>query len=236
MHEAKLYDQNSFLTLTYDDAHLPEDRSLRYSDFQKFMRALRKHAKDRKIRFYMSGEYGGETGRPHYHAIVFNWDFPDKLYFKKSREFRIYTSKLLSELWPHGNHWIGSVTFESAAYVARYCLEKITGDLAEQHYQGRTPEFNKSSNRPGIGAPWLSRFMTDVYPNGMVVVNGKLAKAPRYYDKLFKRGATLQEKDDLEYKRFEMSQITHPEDNTDERLAVREQVALARLNLFKRSL
>jgi len=252
MHEAKLYDENCFVTLTYDDSHLPVDKSLKYSDYSAFMRRLRKYvARSRDLRvsplrFYMCGEYGGETKRPHYHACLFNFDFRDKLYFKSVAGFKLYTSATLSRLWPFGNHLIGSVTFESAAYVARYCLDKITGDLAKRHYEyvdgetgeihDRVPEFNKSSNRPGIGAPWLARFMSDVYPKGNVVANGRLAKAPRYYDKIFKREATVEELDRFVQARWEMSQIARPEDNTDERLEVREKVMLARLNLFKRSL
>lgn len=244
MHEAKLNDRNCFITLTYDDDHLPDGRTLHYPDFQDFMKRLRKRVG--KLRFYMCGEYGETTKRPHYHACLFGYDFSDKLYFKRIGDFPLYTSSTLAELWPKGTHLIGSVTFESAAYVARYCMEKITGDLAKKHYEfvdtttgevfDRAPEFNKGSNRPGIGAPWLERFMSDVYPHGSVVTNGRLAKTPRYYDKIFKRRATQEQLDRFEQKRWEMSQMVRAEDMTDERLADKEQVAIAKLKLLKRNL
>lgn len=245
VHETKLYDSNCFITLTYNDKNLPPGRTLHYPDFQDFMKRLRYHAAER-VRFYMCGEYGGQTQRPHYHAILFNLDFNDKLYFKTIGDFKLYTSAFLAKLWPLGTHTIGSATFESAAYIARYCMDKITGDLAKKHYEhvdtetgeifNRVPEFNRSSNRPGIGAPWLERFWTDVYPRGEVITNGRRAKSPRYYDKLFKRRATQDELDHFMQHRAELAKLQHAEDLTDERLAVREEVMIARLNLFKRSL
>lgn len=261
VHESKCYEDNCFVTLTYDDRHLPVDRGLRYEDVQKFLRRLRRHFFDRKIRFYMCGEYGeardakgeiipcpcgcgsGALGRPHYHLLLFNLAFKDQLYFKRVGEFSLYTSKLLSQLWPMGNHLIGSMTFESAAYCARYCLDKRHGDDAELHYAildsstgevvGRTPEFSRMSLRPGIGAPWLARFMSDVYPRGEVVSRGKLAKSPRYYDVLFERsGGDLGR---LELLRYELAGKTSA-DQTDERLRDKEQVAVARLSQLNRSL
>ena len=245
MHEASLYDQNCFITLTYDDAHLPEDYSLRYSDFQGFMKRLRSRFFSSKIRFYMCGEYGEDFGRPHYHAILFNFDFADKLYFKRVGESKLYTSAALSELWPFGHSLIGSATFESAAYVARYCLKKVTGKDAERHYRAvdpdtgetwvRTPEFNKMSLRPGIGGTWFEKYWKDVYPRGELIVRGHASVPPRYYDKLFKR---IDDADDLAriaYKREQRGKA-HFEDNSADRLAVKEQVALARVSLKHRSL
>lgn len=238
MHESKLYDENCFVTLTYDDRHLPIDRGLHYPDFQRFMKRLRKHFSPRVIRFYMCGEYGEEFGRPHYHACLFNLGFRDQLYFKRVGDNILYTSGVLESLWPLGSSLIGAVTFESAAYVARYCMAKVTGTAAAGHYavvdadtgecRSRAPEFGRMSLRPGIGAPWLKRFMSDVYPKGEVVVNGHLAKPPRYYDKIFK----AQFPDDvagLEYDRY-CAAVACFEDNTDARLAVKEQVALAGLS------
>lgn len=255
IHESKLYDHNHFVTLTYDDCSLPASQSLQYSDYAAFMKRLRKYWSSRRpggvstsnpIRFYMCGEYGGATSRPHYHALLFNVEFPDKLYFKRVGSAKLYTSALLSKLWPLGNHLIGALTFESAAYVARYCMDKITGDAAEAHYRfvdqetgeifQRVPEFNQASRRPGIGAPFLAKFRSDVYPRGKVVINAREAKAPRYYDKLFKRDALQSEIDELAYNRFLSACDVPASEGSDARLAVREQVALARLNLRSRSL
>lgn len=134
MHEASLYDQNSFITLTYDDSNIPNGGSLNYDDFQRFMKRLRKYAGVR-LRFYMGGEYGEQLSRPHYHACIFGYDFPDKIYYKKtSSGERIHTSKILQKLWPYGLSSVGNVTFESAAYIARYCVQKVTGQAADAHY------------------------------------------------------------------------------------------------------
>ena len=167
VHEAQLHEDNIFITLTYDNEHLPYGGSLYYRDFQLFMKRLLVHA-DRHlkrhpgIRFYMCGEYGENFGRPHYHAVMFNYDLPDKKLFKMERGNPLYTSEILSELWGKGLTSVGGVTFQSAAYVARYIMKKVTGDAAEDHYTRidpetgevfeRVPEFTNMSRRPGIGA------------------------------------------------------------------------------------
>lgn len=248
VHESKCYDDNSFITLTYDDAHLPVDRGLRYGDFQKFMRRLRKLFSPRVVRFYMCGEYGedkatGGLGRPHYHALLFNCRFADSLYFKRVGDFTLYTSKILSELWPLGSHLIGDVSFESAAYCARYCLEKINGPNSDDHYSIvsedtgevfiRAAEFSRMSLRPGIGAPWLFKFMSDVFPKGEVVSRGRLAKSPRYYDILYERSGG----DPVVFQqlRYELA-AKQSDDQSDARLLAKERVAIARLSQLHRSL
>ena len=81
---------------------------------------------------------------------------------------------------------IGDVTFESAAYVARYCTKKITGKLAHEHYKGKLPEYATMSRRPGIGRAWLEKYKDDVYNYDYVVVrNGLKLRPPRYYDKIY---------------------------------------------------
>ena len=70
--EAQMHKENCFLTLTYDDEHLPKGEKLEKEEMQKFWKRLRK-ATGTKIRYYMAGEYGTEGGRPHYHACVFGW-------------------------------------------------------------------------------------------------------------------------------------------------------------------
>lgn len=249
MHEAKLYDRNCFITLTYSEENLPADLSLRYQDFQLFMKRLRRRFSTSKIRFYMCGEYGEDhadhCGRPHYHACLFNCYFPDQLYFKRVGKSVLYTSAILTELWPHGFTLIGAVTFESAAYVARYCMKKVTGKPAEEHYRvvdpdtgevrTRVPEFARMSLRPGIGGGWLLRFLGDVFPAGECVVNGRFTKAPRYYDKLYERSDT-----DDGMARLQAARLLRASrkfaDNCDDRLAVKEQVTYARVSQFNRNL
>lgn len=243
MHEASLYERNCFLTLTYDDENLPYRSALDYPTFQKFMKRLRKFAAPIQPRFYMCGEYGPENWRPHYHSCIFNFDFDDKVYWSKSPGGEnLYRSPSLERLWPFGFASIGSVTFESAAYVARYCVQKITGFNAKSHYLRRDqageyslpPEFNHMSLKPGIGSAWLSKFQTDVYPLDYVIVNGVKCKPPKYYDRLFSRV----DPDTLEDIKFQRDQLARSrfEDNTPERLAVKEIVQRARSSMLLRTI
>lgn len=244
LHESSCYEFNSFVTLTYDNAHLPVNQSLRYRDFQLFMKRLRKHFGP--VRFYMCGEYGeGVARRPHYHACLFGVFFSDRVYHSKSGSGEdLYSSVLLDSLWQNGLSTIGDVTFDSAAYVARYCMKKVTGNKAAAHYSSfdpltgelfsLTPEFNKMSLKPGIGAKWFDKFKSDVYPHDFVVVNGVQAPPPRYYDKLLERvDPDMQEA--LEVPRYRKS-LACAVDNSPARLRVREQVTRARLAFKKRSL
>lgn len=237
MHEAQCHEYNSFVTLTYENAPV----SLEYRDFQLFMKRVRARFRAR-IRFYMAGEYGEANGRPHFHAILFGVFFSDRKEWGKSATgFTIYRSAVLESLWPHGYSSIGDVSFESAAYVARYIMKKVNGSLAEVHYEyvdedgevkGRTPEFNRMSLKPGIGAAWYEKYKSDVFPEGMVVANGVKSRAPRYYDKKY----AVDDPDgwsDVEYRRDREARAAFA-DNSDARLAVKETVAEARVNFLKR--
>nr|QJB21032.1 MAG: replication initiator protein [Microvirus sp.] len=241
MHEASLYKANSFITLTYSDEFLPDRGRLEYPDFQKFMKRLRKRAGS-DVRFYMCGEYGPENWRPHYHALLFGFDFADKRYSCRTGSGeKVFSSNLLSALWPYGYTSVGAVTFESAAYVARYCVQKVTGDAADEHYKrydmlgeyNLPPEFNHMSLKPGIGARWFDKYKSDVYNHDYVVINGKECAAPKYYDKLFSREFP----EDLETIKHvrESRGRAHYQDNTPERLAVKEIVQRARMSQLHRS-
>ena len=252
MHEAQLYKRNCFITLTYDEDHLPIDRSLDYRHFQLFMKKLRKHYSGYDavdvdgvltypIRFYMAGEYGENFGRPHFHACLFNFDFPDKVFYKKTGSgSAIYNSKILDKIWGQGFTSIGDVTFQSAAYVARYIMKKVNGDSAKSHYiDSETgvcikPEFNKMSLKPGIGFNWYDKYKTDVYPHDYVVVNGKKVKPPKYYDRKFQEEFPV-EYDMIAFER-EVDAGLRYLDNTPARLAVKEQVTNAKLNKLPRTL
>lgn len=123
-HEASLHNSNCFLTLTYSPSHLPSDGSLDLRDFQLFMKRLRFRFGE-GIRFFHCGEYGSKYGRPHYHALIFGFDFPDKVFHCEKKGYRYYISQALSELWPWGFCLISDLTFQSAAYTARYITKKI---------------------------------------------------------------------------------------------------------------
>lgn len=186
VHEATCHEHNSFITLTYNPEHLPKGGTLVKEDFQKFMKRLRRHYYGKNIRYYHCGEYGTIGNRPHYHACLFNHDFDDKILHSQKDGIKLYTSKTLEKIWPFGFSTIGDVTFESAAYCARYIMKKITGEPAAQHYNGRLPEYTTMSRRPGIGRGWLDKYASDVYNSDMVVIRDDIkAKPPKYYDSIY---------------------------------------------------
>ena len=183
MHEAQMHEHNSFITLTYAPEFLPEDNSIHVEDVKAFFKRLRRRVEPLTIRNFYCGEYGSQFHRPHYHAIVFGFDFPDRQLFSVRNGFRCYTSSLLQSVWPFGFSMVADVSFETCAYVARYVTKKIKGDIAEEHYQGREVEFAHGSRRPGIGRSWIEKYFSDVYPADRVIVrNGVEMLPPKYYD------------------------------------------------------
>lgn len=238
MHEAQMHSDNCFITLTYDEKHYQP--GLNYRHFQLFMKRLRKHAK-KKVRFYMAGEYGENNGRPHFHACLFGWSPEDRQLFKKlpSGSF-IYTSRTLEALWPFGYSSVGDLTLESAAYVARYVMKKITGPGADAHYWSLNPltgelvqiepEFNKMSLKPGIGRPFYERYKSDIYPNGTCVVHGQHMKPPSYYESIYKQENPF----DYEELTFKRSKLIDRAEQTKERREVKHRVTKARLSFKKR--
>lgn len=177
LHESKLHDANCFVTLTYEN--VPPGGSLRPRDFVLFMKRLR--LVHPGVRFFQCGEYGEKLGRPHHHAILFNCHFPDSRFWKEKAGVKLSISKELDSLWGHGQCSVGAVSFESAAYVARYTMKKVHGG-AEEHYAGRLSEYCTMSRRPGIGSGFFEKFRSDVYPRDEVIVRGVACRPPRYYD------------------------------------------------------
>lgn len=241
MHEASLQERNSFLTLTYRD---PAPLSLEVDHMQRFWKRWR--ARGVKLRYFAGGEYtearveeGHPGGRPHWHAVVFGADFDDRVDGGKSPSGeRIYRSALLESLWPYGFSSVGDVSFESAAYVARYCMKKLTGD-GELHYYNvvdpdtgeiflRRKEFAMMSK--GIGRDWLRLYWPEVAVAGKVVARGHEANAPRYYMKMMKRLGAMEQ---IQLARHLEAQRQFA-DSSPERLAVKEAVIKARVGLLKR--
>lgn len=262
--EASLYSDNSFITLTFNNQHLNVNQTLVKSDFQKFMKRLRKHTDNyyydkkqrqyikreiplskqgitKKIRYFHCGEYGEKLQRPHHHACLFNYDFEDKKLWSTRKGVRLYRSPLLEKLWSdpitkesYGYCTVGEVTFESAAYVARYVTKKITGGKAHEHYKGRQSEYTTMSRRPGIAKDWFSKYKdTDVYNRDMVVVReGIKCKPPKYFDKLF------DEIDPIRYTQLKESRVEKAKNNPDNelgRLSVREKVKLSKTKHLRRN-
>jgi hypothetical protein len=179
MHEASLSETNCFLTLTYNDDVCPEELQLK--DLQLFMKRLREKT-DFPIRYFAVGEYGEKFTRPHYHIILFGYDFADKKYWSGSGISTQYRSEFLESVWTSGFSTVGTVTTASAQYVSQYCVKIITGKAAKEHYNGKRPEFAVMSRRPGLGKAWLDKYGLAACKRDFVVVaGGAIVPVPRYY-------------------------------------------------------
>lgn len=252
-HEAQMHDRNSFLTLTYDDDHYPEHGSVNLRTFQLFIKRLRKDV-GTKLRFFGCGEYGSETKRAHYHALIFGYDFhADRKLFKTTQHGPLYASAQLSRIWPYGSALIGSVTPSSAGYVAGYVRKKIGGDLAATHYLHThpvsglvvkvEPEFGTQSKKPGLGSTWFDKFKTDAFPSDFIVIDGKQRKVPLYYFRKLQKGEYLtpnQTPEQQQQKTIRNARALNgakgKANATPERLRVREFVKADRLSRLKETI
>lgn len=255
VNEASLYDDNVFITLTYNDENLPYDGSLRKSDVQKFFKRLRKHIfkeTGKKIRYYYCGEYGEKNNRPHYHAIIFDYNFSDWIYLHStSNGSDIYTSPTLERIWNKGFVSIGTVNFQSVAYIARYILKKINGKNKEiidektglkpyeriDRVYGEIvevlPEFTDMSRRPGIGRDWFDKYRSDFYPKDFTNINGMRVKPPRYYDTLLEQ-VDFEMYDDIKNGRM-INAFNSCEDN-ESRLRQKKIIKESQVNMLKRNI
>lgn len=178
-HEASFHKQNCFITLTYDDVNLPEDGGLHHEHFQKFMKRLRKKFPDRKIKYFMCGEYGAQKERPHFHAILFGFDFEDKTFWNRTGKVINYISETLAELWPFGYHTIGSMHYGTARYTAKYSMKRMAE--AGIDYGDRRPEYRRMSQ--GIGADYAKKYRKDIETHDCIIYNAHRNPVPRYYEK-----------------------------------------------------
>ena len=239
LHEAKMHSCSIFLTLTYDDEHLPPGGSLHYPHVQKFFRAQRQ--KLGKFRFFVCGEYGDQTSRPHYHAILFGFDYPDRVQLNSSYAKRpVYKSAALAKLWPYGTHQIGFISPESARYVAQYSIKKVTGKRAQAHYERLdpvtgeisrlVPEFARMSLRPALGRPWLEKYGQEILTHDNIVLNGSFHGIPRYYNEKLLQMFPM-EMEALQAKRA-LNALEKSDDNTRQRLETKAAVASAKHKFY----
>lgn len=146
--ESRLHDHNCFVTLTYDDAHLPPGGTLNKRHCQLFLKRLRKKYPAKGVRFFAVGEYGDTSQRPHYHLCLFG--------------VSLFDEHLVQNAWrdrkgaPIGFVKVDELNAGTAGYVSQYVCKKWTNgnDLhTQEKLRGRAPEFATMSLRPGIGAP-----------------------------------------------------------------------------------
>jgi len=237
--ESKMHSRNCFITLTYDDEHLPNDCSLNHREWQLFAKKLRQKAGP--FRFFMCGEYGDNTGRPHYHALLFGFDFDDKRKCNSVYSSHdLYESELLSEVWGKGFCSIGEVTYASARYVSAYTCKSVSGDSADRYslvdpYTGeitvRESPYGRMSLRPGLGASWFEKYWPEVYAHGGVHVAQKKQKIPLFFDELFAK-LHPEEFDDSKFSRSKEAE-KFIDNNTVGRLATREKCVIAKRKFNK---
>lgn len=190
LHESHMHEHSWFVTLTYDEEHLPENSNLNPQDFRRFIKTLRKRT---PLRYFGVGEYGSQTQRPHYHALLYGPEFLDRHTATNHRGTKVWRSETLDTAWNRGLTEIGTLTPASAAYCAGYIQKKLgktkdaqdhlrvdpdTGELIEF-----VTEFSRMSLRPAIGRTWIEKYWQDVYPRDYIVIKGREFRPPRYYDK-----------------------------------------------------
>ncbi len=213
MKEVEHYDHNWFLTLDYDDEHLPIGSkgipTLVPDDVSAFMKRLRKALKDKYdfdgVRFFACGEYGDQSLRPHLHIILINCPLPDvqerhpipvdgKIKLIKQYDTngeQLLYSPLVGSCWKNGRSPLGQVTFESCAYVSRYIVKKQFGEGAKEYdAAGVLPPFVRMSRNPGIGHAWFMENMDHIIEfDGFSLKRGEKVvnmKPPKYFYKLLK--------------------------------------------------
>lgn len=234
VHEAQMHNGNSFITLTYNKKNLPDYDSLCKRDLQLFLKRFRKNLGS--VRYFGCGEYGEQFGRPHYHLLLFGHQFDDLKHLKTTKSGQdIHRSKSLEDLWPHGWSSVGDLTFNSAAYVARYTLGQENGTNKEAHYnpidpatgeiKSRLPEYNTMSLKPGIAQKWFDQYgMTDVFPGDNIVFQTRRYSTPRFYDRQLSEPKSIHYDPELlaQLKAIRKSNaLKHAKNNTPARLKVR---------------
>lgn len=243
-HEAQMHEFNSFITLTYAKEHLPADYSVNLRTWQLFMKRLRKDLDSTKVRFFACGEYGDLNLRPHYHALIFGYAFPDREFYSTTTGgYPQFTSAQLSRAWPFGRATLGNVTYSSAKYCAGYVMKKVTGAPANSYYErvhpdtGQPvqvePEFATMSGKPGIGHNWFQRYRSDCFPSDFVIIEGSKKPVPQYYL------GKLTEEDRQNVTRRRKLRAAAPKkkaDRTKERLAVRAFIKAERVKRGQRNL
>lgn len=226
---------SSFVTFTYDDEHLPDGGTLRPRDMTLFLKRLRKFLGSQPLRYFYAGEYGSQTRRPHYHAILFGYMPSDLVVYKQTGFGPIWSSRSLDSIWQLGSVKVAQVMFESAAYVASYTLDKLFGDAADLVYgNGWHPEFARMSRRPGLGlGACFDAFKAEQYldTDQISIGPGRAIPLPRYFLEC------LRNFDPVQYERLKLRRKfagANSPHNTRERLHAREQVALARVSRYHR--
>jgi hypothetical protein len=172
------------VTLTYRPRDIPNDGGLRPSDLTDFLKSLR-YFSGKSFRYFACGEYGeyGPGHHPHFHLLLFGYDFPDKVSLGNSAKgFPQYCSRILDKAWKKGFANVSDFHWNNAQYCAGYVVKKITGDLADDHYRGLQPEFIRVSKMPGLGRDFLESNRDSIYEADCIRVGDKDYFIPKKFD------------------------------------------------------
>lgn len=223
--EASLHEHNWFATLTYSPDHLPAHGGLRHRDWQLFAKRVRRQCGP--FRYLMCGEYGEQTLRPHYHALLFGLSLPDISRVGVRRGYPIFRSEKLSSLWKLGLVELGTVTAQSARYCATYVLKDSGSPETLDAYTGELMQLPKAYGRmslkPGIGDAWARRYHPEVITHGACLANERRFPIPKRFKQI------MEGIDPIRFEELIQTAIAKAQaspDNTGDRLAVRERVAL----------
>lgn len=185
-HESKLYPENTFLTLTYDDKCLPKGQcgipTLVKKDVQDFMKRFRDRLYPYKVRFFCGAEYGDQTHRPHYHLALFGVSpFDERVFDHHEKQDDGYLCRC--KAWSSGLSHVGEVDIGSANYIGGYCLKKVMGKDSKEYYKSRDiiAPFSLMSRRPGIGFDYMQKYADEFLKHGDCMVNSYRTALPRYY-------------------------------------------------------
>lgn len=237
-HEARMWVESSFVTLTYTDKHLPKYGSLDYAATARFWKRIKMHFHRKqlgKLRYYMVGEYGDETLRPHYHACIFGQAFVQDRIIIRTKPTLLWTSPLLESIWGLGQVSVGALTFETARYAASYVTKKLA---AKQQYV-RTDEETGELIRleqprafmsRNLAKDWWLKWKQGVIDHDYVVINGKRQKPPKAYDRW------LREVDEKKAAEIKAQRMNHSNVLSYEEIRARARYAHARVKSKSKSI
>lgn len=264
MMELQYHDSAYFCTLTYDDDHVPKSEyvdpetgevctslTLRKRDFQLFMKRLRRAFPNDKIRFFACGEYGSDTFRPHYHAIIFGLHLSDLTVYKRSPQgFVYYNSDSFSDCWsvPRsdpadrlGFAVVADVDWNTCAYTARYVSKKLFGKM-KQFYEdhGLEEPFSLMSRKPGLAYQYYLDHPEGMLNDRFVIKNGREVKPPRYFSKLFEidnpeESAIMKEQRSKVGAAYQKLQLDRTDLSLSDYLQVKEQAKLNQIKALRRN-
>lgn len=230
--EAHLHASNWFLTLTYAPEFLPPRGELVHRDWQLFAKRLRRSVG--KFRYLMCGEYGEQSQRPHFHALLFGLELSDAERFGVRRGFPVYRSAAVERAWRHGLCELGTVTAQSARYCAGYVLKSSVApervdDLTGEVVTLRKP-YGRMSLKPGLGDGWIRRYYPEVFAHGACYAADKRFAIPERFKRI------LDQEHPEAFEELQAAMIAKAQaspDNVEARLLAREAVQLRRLSHYQ---